>query len=88
MVELLAQGDLSIQALSTSFPMSFQAVSKHVMVLQQADIVVKKREGKFRILSLNNEAFRPAIDWISYHGRMWNASFDRLDELTNQKDGD
>ena len=89
-VELLHQKDSTLLELSELFPFSFQALSKHIKVLENAQIVQKRKQGKYRMLSLNREALKPTLRWISYYSNFWNESFDKLDEIINQKnlDGD
>ena len=69
--------------LSEQFPFSFQALSKHIKILEQANVVRKRVEGKYRILSLNKEALKVSLTWVSYYSDFWNQSFDQLDDLIN-----
>ena len=84
-VEILHENDASILELTESFTMSFQALSKHVKILEKANIVTKKRQGKFMICSLNNHALKSSLEWISYHHNFWNDSFSNLDSLIKKK---
>ena len=79
-IELLHKNDSTLLELAESFPISFQALSKHIKILVDADIVVKKKAGKYRILSLNRGPLKESLEWISYYSSFWNESFDKLDE--------
>ncbi len=83
-VELLHQENSTLLELSSHFSMSFQALSKHIKILEEAQVLSKKRKGKYRILSLNRTAFESALKWISYYSDFWAGSFDRLQLLINQ----
>lgn len=83
-IELLHQKDSTLLELSGSFSISFQALSKHIKILENAQIVTKRIKGKYRILSLNNNSLKSSLEWISYYSSFWNASFDKLDELINK----
>ncbi|WP_420602552.1 ArsR/SmtB family transcription factor [Flagellimonas sp.] len=83
-VELLHQKDSTLLELQENFSISFQALSKHIKVLEEAKIVSKQRKGKYRILSLNRDSMEPALKWITYYSNFWNQSFDKL-ELLIQK---
>ena len=87
-VELLHEKDSTILELTDSFPMSFQALSKHVKILEHADIVRKNRQGKFFVCSLNHEALNSSLKWISYYSNFWNESFNKLDKLIKKQHGE
>lgn len=82
-VELLHKSDSTLLELNKDFPMSFQALSKHIKILEDARVLTKRKEGKYRVLSLNREAFRTSLEWMSYYSDFWNESFDTLDKLIN-----
>ncbi len=86
-VEMLHQKDSSILELSESFSMSFQALSKHIKILESAGVVTKRKEGKFVICSLDHEALKKSLQWISYHSNFWNESFNKLDRLIKKERG-
>ncbi len=87
-VELLHEQDATILELTGSFSMSFQALSKHIKILENAGIVRKNRQGKFFVCSLNHESLRTSLKWISYYSNFWNSSFNKLDKLIKKnKDG-
>ncbi len=79
-IELLQEGDSSLLELAKHFSISFQALSKHIKILEEAGVVTKIQMGKFRIISLNRDATKPVMKWISHHFNFWNESFDRLSQ--------
>lgn len=82
-IELLYEKDSTLLQLATNFSVSFQALSKHIKILEDVQIVNKEREGKYRILSLNKNSLKLPLEWISYYSDFWNDSFDKLDKLIN-----
>jgi DNA-binding transcriptional ArsR family regulator len=85
-VARLASGEATVGELARPFTMSFQAVSKHLQVLEQAGLVDRSRKAQQRPCRLRPEALAHASGWLGDHRQLWEASFDRLDEhLTNQK---
>lgn len=82
-IELLHNNDSTLLELSESFPISFQALSKHIKILVDADIVVKKKAGKYRTLILNRNQLKESLEWISYYSSFWNESFNKLEEQIN-----
>ena len=85
-VRRLASGEATISELSEPFQMSFQAVSKHVRVLQQAGLVSRTRRAQERPCRLRPEGMAPANAWLGDYHELWESSFNRLDDhLSNQK---
>ncbi len=85
-VNRLAAGEATVGELAQPFSMSFQAVSKHLQVLEQAGLVDRSRRAQQRPCRLRPEALAYASGWLGDYRQLWEASFDRLDEhLTNQK---
>ncbi len=87
-IELLHEKDSTLLELAEGFSISFQALSKHIKILEKAGIVNKRKQGKYRILSLNREVLQEPLRWISYYSNFWNESFDQLSELIDQQQRD
>lgn len=83
-IELLHHGDSTLLEMSESFDISFQALSKHIKILEQSGVLIKKKDGKYRRLSLNRKALMDSVKWISYYSSFWNESFDQLEQLVNK----
>jgi DNA-binding transcriptional ArsR family regulator len=72
----------SIGVLADAHPsMTFAAVAKHVSVLEEAKLVMKKREGKYQIISLNPKALSAARQVLESYQDLWEKRFTQLDEL-------
>ena len=78
-IEILSEDDSTLLALTPHFNISFQALSKHINVLESAGLVTKKKAGKYRVLSLNPGSFQQPLHWILYHANFWKESFEKLD---------
>ncbi len=64
-LELLKGGRLSAGDISGHFPVSAAAVSRHLSVLKEADLVRDVREGQFIIYELNASVLEEILLWIS-----------------------
>jgi DNA-binding transcriptional ArsR family regulator len=85
-VRRLASGEATVGELAQPFTMSFQAVSKHLHVLEQAGLVNRSRRAQQRPCRLRPEALAYASGWLGDYRSLWESSFDRLDEhLSTQK---
>jgi DNA-binding transcriptional ArsR family regulator len=85
-VRRLASGEATVGELAQPFAMSFQAVSKHVQVLEHAGLVDRSRRAQQRPCRLRVEPLASASGWLGDYRQLWESSFDRLGEhLTNHE---
>src|SRR5882672_5207089 len=76
----LAEGDATVNELAEPFPISVQAVSKHLKVLERAGLITRGRSAQLRPSRLHGAPLKEAVDWLENYRRFWQESFDRLDE--------
>ena len=76
----LTEGEASVKELAEPFPISIQAVSKHLKVLEQAGLVTRGRSAQLRPSRLRGAPLGGAVVWLETYRRFWEGSFDRLDE--------
>jgi DNA-binding transcriptional ArsR family regulator len=76
----LAQGDATVNELAEPFPISVQAISKHLKVLEGAGLITRARSAQLRPSRLQGAPMREAADWLEHYRAFWQGSFDRLDE--------
>ena len=76
----LAEGEATVNELAEPFPISVQAVSKHLKVLERAGLITRRRSAQLRPSRLHGEPLKEAVVWLESYRRFWQGSFDRLDE--------
>jgi DNA-binding transcriptional ArsR family regulator len=76
----LARGDATVSELAAPFPISVQAVSKHLTVLERAGLITRGRSAQLRPSRLRAEPLKDAVDWLDAYRRFWEAGFEALDE--------
>lgn len=74
----LAGGPATVGELAEPFPISLQAVSKHLKVLEDAGLVRRGRSAQRRPASLEFAPLRELDDWVESYRPLWQASFDQL----------
>jgi DNA-binding transcriptional ArsR family regulator len=79
-LDRLAEGDATVNELAEPFPISLQAVSKHLKVLERAGLITRGRAGQLRPSRLQGAALQDAVAWLESYRRFWSRGFDRLDE--------
>jgi DNA-binding transcriptional ArsR family regulator len=75
----LASGKATVSELAAPFTISLPAISRHLKVLERAELIVRIPDGQHRWCQLNPSAIREASDWLAFHQRFWNENLDRLD---------
>jgi DNA-binding transcriptional ArsR family regulator len=76
----LTEGEATVNELAEPFPITIQAVSKHLKVLERAGLIARGRSAQLRPSRLQAQALREAADWLAGYRGFWEGSFDRLDE--------
>jgi DNA-binding transcriptional ArsR family regulator len=76
----LAEGEATVGELAEPFPISLQAVSKHLKVLESAGLITRGRSAQLRPSRLRGAPLKAAADWLETYRAFWEERFDRLDE--------
>jgi DNA-binding transcriptional ArsR family regulator len=79
-LERLADGEATVKELAEPFPISLQAVSKHLKVLEQAGLITRGRSAQLRPSRIASAPIKEAVDWLEKYRPFWQGSFDRLEE--------
>jgi DNA-binding transcriptional ArsR family regulator len=77
----LARGDVNVGALANEFPISFNGVSKHVKVLEQAGLVRRRIQGREHWLRLRPQPLREASRWLEHYREFWETRLDALEDF-------
>jgi DNA-binding transcriptional ArsR family regulator len=75
----LAAGDATLSELAEPFPVSIQAVSKHLKVLEEAGLVSRGRRARLRPAHLEGASLKEAAEWIGRYRPFWERRFERID---------
>jgi DNA-binding transcriptional ArsR family regulator len=84
-LQRLARGEATVGELAEPFPISLQAVSKHLGVLERAGLVERRRNAQLRPSRLRAAPLEDAAAWLADYRRLWEAGFDRLDERVREE---
>jgi DNA-binding transcriptional ArsR family regulator len=80
----LALGEASVREIAEPFPISGPAISRHLKVLEDAQLISRRKQGQTHILSLNPAGLKSAQEWLDYYRAFWTGAFDRLDQHLKQ----
>ncbi|HEU5198620.1 MAG TPA: metalloregulator ArsR/SmtB family transcription factor [Ktedonobacterales bacterium] len=78
-LERLARGEASGTELAQPFSISVPAISKHLRVLEHADLILHRKDGRTHRFRLAAQPMREAANWLEHYRQFWEAQFDSLD---------
>ncbi len=76
----LSDGEATVGDLAKPFPISVQAVSQHLKVLERAGLIERRRTAQLRPSRLRGAALKDAAEWLETYRRFWDVGFDRMEE--------
>lgn len=82
----LAQGEARITEVARPFAISLNSVSKHIRMLERADLLRRRVEGREHILTLNPRGLDEAARWIDEQRTLWTWRLAELDNILEEDD--
>lgn len=79
MLRRLAGGTLTVGELAEPFAISGPAISRHLRILEDAGLVVRRRQGRRHVVSLDAAGLGEAASWVEALRDHWERSFEALD---------
>jgi DNA-binding transcriptional ArsR family regulator len=76
----LREGEATVSELAEPFPITVQAVSKHLQVLEHAGLITRGRMAQLRPSRLRGAPLREAVEWLGSYRAFWEGGFDRMEE--------
>ena len=71
LLDRLRAKELSVAELAAPFRMTQPAISQHLRVLREADLVRPQRVGRQQVYRLNAKPLRQVRDWAAHYERFW-----------------
>lgn len=86
-VEILAhRGTLSASQICDEFDVTPQAISQHLRVLREADVIHMERRAQRRLYTFNPQSTTQMQAWAADMARLWNRRLDRLGKLLKEEE--
>jgi len=79
---------MSIGEVAEHYNLTFAAISKHIKVLERANLVVKSRRGKEQVVTIVPSTLGVAQKHIARYARIWADRFDQLEEVLREEGPD
>lgn len=80
-IALLAAGSLTPNAIAENFDSSRQAVSKHIKILVECELVKQEQHGREIYYHFNPNKMKEVLDWVTPFQKLWEGRFNRLDDV-------
>ena len=83
-IERLSRSEARVTEVAEPFPMSLNAVSKHIRVLEASGVVERHRKGRDHILSINTRSLDEVDGWIERTRHYWEERLDAMERLLDE----
>jgi DNA-binding transcriptional ArsR family regulator len=83
----LKDGERAAGDLAAPFRMTFPAISQHLRILEEAELVSVRREGRHRLYRLHPRPLRDVVSWIDEFAAFFSQRLDALGQYLDQKHG-
>lgn len=80
-IALIAIQAMTPNAIAENFHTTRQAVSKHLRILTECELVRQEQKGREIYYSLEVEKMKEIDEWLEQYREIWQARFDQLDEV-------
>jgi DNA-binding transcriptional ArsR family regulator len=80
-IALLAVQAMTPNAIAENFNTTRQAVSKHLRILTECELIIQEHQGREIYYSLEVDKMKEIDNWLEQFRAIWETKFDQLDEL-------
>lgn len=81
----VSKSSLSINEIAGVYNMSLAAVSKHLKVLEKANLIVKRKEGKQYFVELAPKTLKNASNYLEDYKKFWEDRFEAMDRILDEQ---
>lgn len=80
----LTTGEKTVSDLAEPFDMTMPAITKHLKVLEKANLIERSQKAQYRPCKLHPEPLKDIDEWMEQYRQFFEESFDRLDSYLKQ----
>ena len=81
----LKDGERAASDLAEPFRMTFAAISQHLRVLEEAELVSVRRDGRQRLYRLHPKPLQDVVSWVGEFAAFFNQRLDSLGDYLDRK---
>jgi DNA-binding transcriptional ArsR family regulator len=82
----LSRGEARVTELAAPFDISLNSVSKHIRILERAELVRRRVSGREHFLTFNPVPMESAVEWMERHRIFWTERLDALEAALRAED--
>ena len=83
----VAQRPHTVNELAEPFDISLNAVSKHLKVLERAQLITRQKQGRTHYCQLDASTMKFADDWLQFYKQFWSNRLDSLGQFLQDSSG-
>lgn len=83
-LSLISKKPMHLNEIADNFDVSRPAVSQHIRLLNECELITIKKSGRMRYCVLRPEKLTTVAEWIAPFKRLWENRFNNLDDLLNE----
>lgn len=81
----VSSAEMSVGEIARYYDLTFAAVSKHLKVLEKAKMIIKRKRGKEKMVSLAPQAFADAAEYLEWYRSLWENRLDALESYLKEE---
>lgn len=82
----VAECELTVGEIAEYYHLTFAAISKHIKMLERANLVSKRRRGKSQVVIIVPDTIAIAQQHIARYAGMWHQRFDKLESVLKNEE--
>jgi DNA-binding transcriptional ArsR family regulator len=82
---MLTEKEMRVNDIAGHFKFSRPAVSKHLRILQENNLVIPRKEGRERYYRVNAQPLKEINKWLEYFDKFWNKKLNSLKSFIEKK---
>lgn len=83
-MDMLAQQPLHLNAIAEHFDISRPAISKHLKILKECELVAIRKEGRESYYSIQPQKLKAVAEWVDQYTRFWEEKLDAFEQYLDQ----
>lgn len=83
---MLTEKEMRVNDIAGHFKFSRPAVSKHLRILQESNLVIPRRDGRERYYRVNAKPLKEVNKWLEYFDKFWDKKLNTLKNFIEKKE--
>lgn len=83
-IDQLVESELTVNEIASHFKISRPAISKHIKILNECDLVIITQQGRERFCKIKPESLFVIADWANKYKKLWDEKLDSFEDYLAQ----